>query len=354
MRQDTTLRPDLNVSAAPYVSFTKLKRPRKLRSVESEEYAISESSGEASMELQGVSLTALGAAFIRAYHAMYDAVTIFDDSLAYSLLTEEERATIARHWTTRLRAVDPPGAALCPDEASAVARALQLWSAAPTVLSRARYTEDMLCKALARGTRQYVILGAGMDTFAFRQRKILEKLQVFEVDHPATQTFKLQRIRELGWNIPSRLHFVPLDLANEDLETILAHRPYDPCALTFFSWLGVTYYLSRNALFSSLRAIAGISPPGSAVVFDYFDSVNLNCTGKAAERLRGILDSLEKLGEPLKAGFDPSTLASDLESVGLRLEENLTPSDIQRRYFTGRSDGYCASEHIRFALAVVQ
>ncbi len=306
------------------------------------------------MELKGVSLTALGAAFIRAYHSLYDNVRIFDDALAYSLLTEEERSTIAQHWITRLQAVDPHGAASCPDEAGAVARALQVWSAAPTVLSRARYTEDAFSRAFAQGTRQYVILGAGMDTFAFRRRDMLEKLQVFEVDHPATQIFKLRRINELGWRIPSRLHFVPLDFANGDLDKILAHRPYDPCALTFFSWLGVTYYLSRNSIFSSLRTIAKISPPGSAIAFDYFDPVNMNCTGKAADRLRGILDSLEKLGEPVKAGLDPSTLASDLESVGLRLEEHLTPSDIQRRYFTGRSDGYRASEHIRFALAVVQ
>jgi methyltransferase (TIGR00027 family) len=192
-----------------------------------------------------------------------------------------------------------------------------------------------------------------MDTFAFRQREMLEELQVFEVDHHPTQSFKLHRIAELEWKIPSRLHFVSLDLANEELDKILTHWPYDPCALTFFSWLGVTYYLSRDTVFSTLRTIAKISPPGSAIVFDYFDP-NLDCSGKAAERLRGILDSLEKLGEPLKAGFDSSTLAFDLESVGLRLQENLTPSDIQRRYFTGRSDGYCASEHIRFALATVQ
>lgn len=306
------------------------------------------------MKMNGVSLTALGAAFIRSFHTLHDHVSIFHDSLAYSLLTKEERSTIARHWITRLQAVDPHGAAACPDEASAVARALQLWSAAPTVLSRARYAEDALCKEFARGTRQYVILGAGMDTFAFRQREMLKALQVFEVDHPATQAFKLQRINELDWNMPSRLHFVPLDLAHEDLDKILAHRPYDPRALTFFSCLGVTYYLSRNSILSNLRTIARISPPGSAVVFDYFDHVNSNCAGKAAERLRGILDSLEKLGEPLKSGFDPSTLASDLERVGLRLEEHLNPSDIQRRYFTGRPDGHRASEHIRFALAVVR
>ena len=240
------------------------------------------------MELKGVSLTALGAAFIRGYHAIYDNVRIFDDSLGYSLLTKEERSTIAQHWIMRLQSVDPPGAASCPDEVGAIARALQLWSAAPTVLSRARYTEDAFCKAFAQGTRQYVILGAGMDTFAFRQREMLEELQVFEVDHPATQTFKVQRIKELGWKIPSRLHFVPLDLANEDLDTILTHRPYDLCALTFFSWLGVTYYLPPNSIFSNLRTIAKISPPGSAVVFDYFDPIDLNCTGKAGERLRGI------------------------------------------------------------------
>lgn len=296
----------------------------------------------------------MGAAFMRGYHARYDSSRIFDDPLAYSLLTEEERSIITRHWLTRLHAIDPSAAAACPDETSALERALKRWTAAPTVLSRARYAEDGLATAVAQGARQYVILGAGLDTFAFRRKDLLERLRVFEVDRPSTQTFKLRRIARLGWEIPARLHFVSLDFTAEKLDKLLRFPSYDPCALTFFSWLGVTYYLSSENIFSTLRSLAEISAPGSAIIFDYFTPCKPDGGGKAARCIKSILDSMEKVGEPLKAGLDPLALHSDLENVGLHLQENLSPSDIQQRYFTGRSDGYRASEHIRFALAVVK
>lgn len=306
-----------------------------------------------SMEKGKISLTALGTAFMRGYHALYDNPRIFDDPLAYSLLKEKERALITKHWITRFQSIDPSGAASCPDETSALRRALQLWTVAPTVLSRARYAEETLMGAIGRGVRQYVILGAGMDTFAFRCRDILDKVEVFEIDHPATQAFKRNRIAELGWAIPAKLHFVSLDFTKENLDEILTSSSYDPRALTFFSWLGVTYYLSRDSVFDTLGAVAKISPRDSMIIFDYLEP-NVQSTGKSAERLKLIVDSLQSLGEPLKTGFDPATLDSDLARIGLRLQENLTPPDIQRRYFEGRTDGYRASEHIHFALAVVE
>ncbi len=305
------------------------------------------------MEENQVSRTALGTALMRGYHALHDNPRIFDDPLACSLLTEEELTRIARYWIARLEAIDPSGAASCPDKISAMGRMLQLWTIASTVLSRARFAEDALAKAVGRGLHQYVILGAGMDTFAFRCRQMLDRLQVFEVDHPATQACKRERIARLGWEIPAGLHFVALDFTKEELDKILMCPAYDPCALTFFSWLGVTYYLSRDEVFATLSAAARISPRGSMIVFDYFDPTVCS-TGKEAERIKAIKDSLESLGEPIKEGIDPSTLGAGLARIGLRLQENLAPPDIQQRYFEGRTDGYRASEHTHFGLAVVE
>ncbi len=302
------------------------------------------------MEDNQVSRTSLGAAFMRGYHALYDNPKIFDDPLAYSLLTEEERSVIARRLIEMFQSIDPSGAASCPDETSALGRMLQLWPSAATVLSRARYAEQALAEAVGQGVRQYVILGAGMDTFAFRRRDMLERLDVFEIDHPATQAFKRNRIAGLGWEIPAQLHLVSLDFTKEKLDDILKCPPYDPRAITFFSWLGVTYYLSRDSVFDTLSAVARVSPRGGMIVFDYLDP-NVRSTGKAAERAKALMDSLHSLGEPLKTGFDPSTLESDLARIGLSLQENLTPSDIRQRYFEGRTDGYRASQHIHFALA---
>ena len=305
------------------------------------------------MEKNNFSLTALGTAFMRGYHARHDDLMIFHDPLAYGLLTEKERFLIAKHWISRLESVDAEGAASCPDEASALRLALQLCTGASVVLSRARYAEEALRNAIGLGIRQYVILGAGMDTFAFRCPQALKKVEVFEVDHPATQAFKRKRIAELGWNIPAGLHFVSLDFTESSLSEIQALSPYDPAALTFFSWLGVTYFLPREAVLDTLAAVAGISPAGSMVVFDYLES-NPAGNGKAAGRLKAIADSLEALGEPLKTGFDPAALGADLDRAGLRLLEDLARSDVQRRYFDGRTDGYRASEHIHFALAAVK
>ena len=108
-------------------------------------------------------------------------------------------------------------------------------------LGRSRYTEDSLEKAVEQGVKQYVILGAGFDTFAFRCPEILEKLQVYEVDHPATQAFKRSRLAEAGWELPPQLHFVPVDFEQESLAEALTRSSYDPQAPSFFSWLGVTY-----------------------------------------------------------------------------------------------------------------
>jgi methyltransferase (TIGR00027 family) len=100
----------------------------------------------------------------------------------------------------------------------------------------------------------------------------MEQLEVFEVDHPATQEFKLYRIAELGWKHPAKLHFVPVDFTKESLEYVLSRSlSYDPMAKTFFSWLGVTRYLTRDEVFATFRSIAKISPSGSMVIFNYTD-----------------------------------------------------------------------------------
>ncbi|MHB8918499.1 MAG: class I SAM-dependent methyltransferase [Desulfocucumaceae bacterium] len=230
---------------------------------------------------------------------------------------------------------------------------MRLIPSASHTLSRSRYTEDALEESVREGVQQFVILGAGMDTFAFRRPEMLGQLRVFEVDHPATQAFKRSRITELGWEHPAQLHFVPVDFTHESIAAALTRSSYDPQALSFFSWLGVTYYLPREAAFATLRALADIAPAGSTVIFDYMDT-DAFVPGRAAKRIQMSIEKCQEWGEPLITGFDPSTLATDLTHLGLRLNEDLSPSDIQGRYFQGRTDGYYACEHVHFAWAVVE
>lgn len=303
------------------------------------------------MEENQVSVTALLSAYIRAYHAMHDAPKIFDDFLAYQFLTEEERTNMGVNLARAIYFFDPERAASYTDQATALAAVMRAISTS-ILLSRARYTEDNLETAVKEGVQQYIILGAGMDTFAFRRPEMLEQLQVYEVDHPATQASKRHRLAELGWTQPAQLHFVSIDFTKENLATTLKHSSYDPQKLSFFSWLGVTYYLTCDVVFDTLRAITDIAPVGSTICFDYLDTEAF-IPEKAPIRVQLMQEAARRAGEPMKAGFDPSTLAANLESLGLHLHESLSPSEIEKRYFQGRTDGYHAFENVHFASAVV-
>jgi methyltransferase (TIGR00027 family) len=305
------------------------------------------------METDQASITAIGTAFMRAYHAAHVHPKIFEDSLARHLLSEEERRASEERHLRAFQLFDPAGAASCPDRASALASWMEVGAAPPIVLGRARYNEDLLETAVRQGeVQQYVILGAGMDTFAWRRPDLLERLKVFEVDHPATQALKRQRLLTAGREHPAQLHFIPLDLSRENLAAALRGSAYDPEAPSFFSWLGVTYYLTREAALATWGAIAESAPAGSAVVFDYLDAEAF-IPEKAARRVRFMMEIVKQIGEPMLTGFDPASLAGDLAGLGLRLEEDLGPADIQTRFLAGRLDRYRASEHAHFALAVV-
>ncbi len=308
------------------------------------------------MKENQVSRTALLQAFVRGYHAMHGTPKIFEDYLSHRLLKEEERELFKQLFTPPVQlieSIDPASAVSCHDQAARLSWAMRTIPSTSHTISRSRYTEDILGEAVRQGVQQYVILGAGMDTFAFRRPEMLEQIQVFEVDHPATQSFKRSRLAELGWELPAQLHFVPVDFTQESLAAALTRSAYDPKALSFFSWLGVTYYLPREAVFATLRTFTDIAPVGSTVIFDYMNT-DVFIPGKAARRMQMAKEKCREWGEPLITGFEPSTLTSDLAGLGLRLHENLSPADIQERYFQGRTDGYYACEHVHFARAVVE
>lgn len=303
------------------------------------------------MKENQISRTAMGTAFMRAYHAKHDYPKIFDDFLAYHFFSDEIRPIIEQKMAESLQLYDPVRAASCPDQATALAWVMRY--TASSIFCRARHAEDNLIKAVGQGIRQYVILGAGLDTFAFRRPELLEQLQVFEVDHPAMQAFKRRRLAELGWEHPVQLYFIPVDFTQESLSAALTRSAYDPQVPSFFSWLGVTYYLTRDTVFATLRAVADIAPAGSMIIFDYLDT-DAFVPGRMSKGVQVLLERVRQLGEPLITGLNPSTLAADLASLGLHLQENLSPTDIEDRYFQGRTDGYHASKHTHYAWAVVK
>lgn len=295
-------------------------------------------------------LSAIGMAYMRAYHAIHDTPKIFDDFLATGLFAPEELAQTDQTWAGLLQYTDPELAAMNPDQATALAWVVQGQGA--ITLGRSRYTEDCLEAAIQKGVRQYVVLGAGLDTFAYRRPDLVDRLQIFEVDHPTTQALKRERIARQGWDDPANLHYVPVDFTQESLTDVLAKSAYDPAQLSFFSWLGVSYYMTHAVIFETLHSIASLATTGSTLVFDYMD-MDAFIPERTARRVQLMQIMAKQLGEPLKSGFYPLALIDDLGRIGLRLEENLDPADIEAYYFQGRSDRYHAIEHVHFARAVV-
>jgi len=295
-------------------------------------------------------VTALVTAYARAYHATHDFPKIFDDFLADQFYSAQEHIDFERNLAGTLKLIDPELAAHTPDPESALALVMQIQNG-PATLSRSRYAEDCLEKAMQEGVQEYVILGAGFDTFAFRRPDLLEQLQVFEIDHPVTQELKRQRIGRTGWKIPEHLHFVPLDFNQESLKSGLQGSGYDANKTGFFSWLGVSYYLSREVVFATLRDLANMAAKGSTLVFDYLDAGAFS-PAKAGRRVQFMLWIAGQVGEPMKSGFEPQSLAADLERLGWLLQEDLAPEEIDRLYFQGRTDRYRALEHLHFARAI--
>lgn len=250
------------------------------------------------MDPNRASITALVTAYCRAYHATHDSPKIFDDFLADQMYTEEEHISFDRNLASRLSIIDPERAASNPDQAAALACVMQTHHG-PITLSRSRYAEDCLEQAVAQGVQQYVLLGAGLDTFAFRRPDLLERIQVFEVDHPATQTLKHQRLALLAREYPPQLHFIPIDFDHENLAEVLLHSSYNPQKNTFFSWLGVTYYLTRETVFATLGTIARIAPKNSSIVFDYMEAEAF-IPEKTAKRLQLMQATAAQIGEPMQ------------------------------------------------------
>jgi methyltransferase (TIGR00027 family) len=263
------------------------------------------------MQTGRASKTALRVAIRRAAHQLIDQPRILEDPVAVQLLG--------------------PGFARDMERAMhKVARDFRAFMAV-----RSRYVEDRLAEAVANGVTQYVILGAGLDTFAYRNP--FGPLRVFEVDFPATQAWKQEMLLQAGIEIPENLTFVPLDFEHQALSSGLAEAGFDDRNAAFFGWLGVVPYLTLDAFRSTLGAIAKL-PPGSAVGFDYAVAPEtLGPAGRTA--FDALAGRVAAAGEPFQLFFTRETLAAELLRAGFRRFEQLDSDDLNERYFKQRADG---------------
>jgi methyltransferase (TIGR00027 family) len=252
----------------------------------------------------------------RAAHQIIDHPKIFDDPIALAIIGPVEGAAL-RSSIGRLDNLP--------------SRYLRAF-----IVVRSRYAEDELAKAVARGARQCVILGAGLDTFAYRNPYAESALRVFEVDHPSTQTWKQERLAAASIAIPPSVQFAPVDFERQTLAEGLLQAGFDPKKITFFSWLGVTPYLTRKAVMSTFEFIV-TTPRGGGVVCDYgVPRESLNLTQKLAFDV--IANRVAAAGEPFQTFFDTAALTAELTRIGFSRIEDLAQEEINARYFKDRAD----------------
>jgi methyltransferase (TIGR00027 family) len=262
------------------------------------------------------SRTALRVALRRAAHQLFDQPRVLDDPIALQIVGAEAAAKLKTESGT---------------EFGRFGAALRAFMAA-----RSRYAEDALARAIDRGANQYVVLGAGLDTFAYRNPYDESALRVFEVDFPATQEWKRQQLGAAQIAIPRSVTYAPVDFEHQTLAEGLRSAGLDPTKPTFFSWLGVTMYLTEDAAMSTFAFIAS-TPQGGGVAFDYaVPRSSLNLLGRLA--LDAMMRRVAAAGEPFVTFFEPAALAARLRGMGFNSIEDLGADQINERYFKNRAD----------------
>ena len=274
------------------------------------------------------SQTALATSLMRALHTRSDPAPLLDDPWGDRLVPETVRAGLRERAMARLEPAQRAEAA--PDKV--LDAAIRANAAYADVILRSRYTEDMLKAAVERGVTQYVLIGAGFDSFLCRRPAWAENLKIYEVDHPATQQLKRQQLQQCDVPESDAVHFVAADLSEETLQSALSRSSFQPTQPTFFSWLGVTVYLTREANLATLRAIASIAPAGSELVFTYVDEAVLQPGHVGTEAFNKLRSDVSSVGESFLSGFDPATLGPLLLETGLLLLEDLGGNQAVARY----------------------
>jgi methyltransferase (TIGR00027 family) len=205
---------------------------------------------------------------------------------------------------------------------------------------RARYAEDVLSEVAAAGHSQYVILGAGLDTFAWRQPEWTSRLTVFEVDHPATQAQKRRLFGEIGLVDPANLRFCPMNFETTSLPDALAAVGFDFAMPTMVSWLGVTQYLSGDAIRRTLAFVQTLQP-GSRLVFSFVVK-DADLDDGDRQLVGPFMEAAAARGEPFLSRFSPPELLRELSAIGYRTVHHFSPEEANRQYFAGRIDDLCA------------
>jgi methyltransferase (TIGR00027 family) len=275
------------------------------------------------------SRSALSVASLRAVHQLLDEPLVLSDPIALPLLGAATEAALR----------NDPYALNDP-----MSRGLR-----GALVARSRFVEDELSSCVAAGVRQYLVMGAGLDTFAYRNPYQEEGLGVFEVDHPGTQRWEQQLLVEASIGVPASLTFVPADFERDDLGSALRQAGFRADQAACVSWMGVTMYLTADAVAATLRTVAGFAT-GSRLCFDY--RVPMAMLDPVERVINEVFEQrIAALGEPWLSAFDPTQLQRQLLELGFRTAESAKPEDLNARYFARRKDGLRTGGSVRIMCA---
>jgi methyltransferase (TIGR00027 family) len=254
------------------------------------------------------SRTALGAARLRAAHQVLDKASILADPLALRILGDDIEVSLdhARTHTSGPR---------------------MRWF----IASRSRVAEDALTIAVDAGATQLVVLGAGLDTLAYRTQ-LAGRLRIFEVDHPATQARKREMLAAAMIAVPETLSFVAVDFEREELSENLQAAGFRPAARSFFSWLGVVPYLTEAAIFSTLGYMAQL-PGGAEVVFDYVNPATSVSAAAGRAAHQALAARVAAAGERFQSYLDTASLCAKMSAAGFRHVDDIGPAELAARFF---------------------
>lgn len=288
------------------------------------------------------SMTSIMSAFARAYHSENSENPVFKDSIARKLFSDEEYKGIQKYILNGADFLD------CKYEEDAVKTAVNK-QFAPITLAREVFCRDSLETAVKTGFEQYVILAGGLETSAFENK--YNSLKIFEIDKDSAVSDKKYRLGRANIEIPDNVKLISCNLTREDMGAILKKNGFDTGKKTFFSCLGLFYYLSENEILRIFKSISDFAAEGSTIVFDFADK---HLFSSEVKRVKNMIDMAAKGGESMKSCFSFGELERMLEKYNFLIYEFLNDKDMQNRYFSNRTDGLTAFENINYALAVLK
>lgn len=295
-----------------------------------------------------ISVTSVFCAFLRGFHFEHGEDPLFDDSYALRLIPDDRLSMIEQGF---IQALPSQVSRDNPAEIdAAISRMIQGMPTTSQVLSRARFAEQRVDAFISEGGLQYVILGAGLDSFSLR-RSQEGPLMVYEIDAKETQEFKKEQVIRVHKALPRNTEYIPADFSKSPLEEILRDSSFDAERRSCISALGLLMYLSEENVEGLFHSFAEICSPGSIIVFDYFDEDTFD-TSKSSSAFQRMLEQSKFTGEEFRSLFSLDELRAVCENLSFSIEEHLSPDDIDAAYFADRSDDYHACEHVHFMSVV--